>query len=106
VTETAVADLTRAVQAALDEVRPRIHGHNGDVSIASVSPEGDVHLQFHDACIGCPFQPMTFGGALYDPVSAVPGVREVYLDGARVSQAALQRIRRMASGEATFVQIG
>ena len=85
-----------AVQAALDLVRPRVQAHNGDVSISTITEDGDVHLKFHGACIGCPFQPSTFGAALYAPVAGVDGVREVRLDGARVSPIALARVMRYA----------
>jgi Fe-S cluster biogenesis protein NfuA len=88
-----------AVQAALDEVRPRVQAHNGDVSISAITEDGDVHLKFHGACIGCPFQPSTFGAALYRPVADVDGVREVHLDGARVSPLALERVMRLAGVE-------
>lgn len=87
------------VQAALDAVRPRVQAHNGDVTINRITADGDVHLKFHGACIGCPFQPSTFGAALYAPVADVAGVREVYLDGARVSPIALERIMRLAGVE-------
>lgn len=44
-------DLTQ-VEAALDMVRPYIHGHGGEVEILDVA-DGVVHLRLSGACQGC-----------------------------------------------------
>ncbi len=42
----------RVVQLALDEVRPYIHSHGGDVEVRSIA-DGVVHLRMHGTCDGC-----------------------------------------------------
>ena len=42
----------RTVQTALDEVRPYVHSHGGDIEVVSIS-DGVVRLRMHGACDGC-----------------------------------------------------
>lgn len=42
----------RVVQLALDDVRPYIHSHGGDVEVRSIV-DGVVHLRMHGSCNGC-----------------------------------------------------
>lgn len=42
----------RVVQLALDDVRPYIHSHGGDVEVRSIV-DGVVHLRMHGTCDGC-----------------------------------------------------
>ncbi len=42
----------RVIQLALDEVRPYIHSHGGEVEVISVS-DGVVQLRMHGTCDGC-----------------------------------------------------
>lgn len=46
------ATVDRVVQLALDEVRPYIHSHGGDVEVRSIV-DGVVHLRMHGSCNGC-----------------------------------------------------
>ena len=39
-------------QLALDDVRPYIHSHGGDVEVRSIV-DGVVHLRMHGTCDGC-----------------------------------------------------
>ena len=41
-----------AATAALDKIRPYIHGHGGDVEVLAVR-DGVVRVQLHGACSGC-----------------------------------------------------
>jgi Fe-S cluster biogenesis protein NfuA len=45
-------DTHRRVQRALDEVRPYIHSHGGDVEVTAVA-DGVVRLRMHGSCDGC-----------------------------------------------------
>ncbi|WP_138974031.1 NifU family protein [Patulibacter medicamentivorans] len=83
-----------AVQAALDEIRPRIHAHHGDVEIRDLDEDGTLRLRFTGNCVGCPYQAVTFGAALHDQLAAVDGVSDVQIEGRVVPPAALARIRR------------
>ena len=52
-------DLYDRVDKALDEIRPYIHSHAGDVNIVGVSDEGVVKLQMVGTCHGCPMSMLT-----------------------------------------------
>ena len=54
-----VNDLYDRVDHALDEIRPYIHSHAGDVNIVDVSDEGIVKLQMVGTCHGCPMSMLT-----------------------------------------------
>lgn len=51
-TDADVAAAERVIQLALDEVRPYIHSHGGEVEVLSVV-DGVVKLQMHGTCNGC-----------------------------------------------------
>jgi len=57
--DRAVNDLYDRVDKALDEIRPYIHSHSGDVNIVDVSDEGVVKLQMVGSCHGCPMSMLT-----------------------------------------------
>lgn len=52
-------DLYENVDHALDEIRPYIHSHAGDVNIVDVSSDGVVKLQMVGSCHGCPMSMLT-----------------------------------------------
>lgn len=52
-------DLYERVDKALDEIRPYIHSHSGDVNIVDVSDDGHVKLQMVGSCHGCPMSMLT-----------------------------------------------
>jgi Fe-S cluster biogenesis protein NfuA len=54
-----VNDLYERVDKALDEIRPYIHSHAGDVNIVDVSDDGVVKLQMVGTCHGCPMSMLT-----------------------------------------------
>jgi len=54
-----MSDLYERVDAALDEIRPYIHSHAGDVNIVDVSDNGVVKLQMVGTCHGCPMSMLT-----------------------------------------------
>lgn len=56
--ELAEVDDTIAVEEALDEVRPYIHSHGGEVELLRVE-DGVVHLRLAGACNGCAGSAMT-----------------------------------------------
>lgn len=56
---TTTADLWERVDQALDEIRPYIHSHAGDVNIVDVDDEGVVKLQMVGTCHGCPMSMLT-----------------------------------------------
>ena len=54
-----MSDLYERVDKALDEIRPYIHSHAGDINIVDVSEAGVVKLQMVGTCHGCPMSMLT-----------------------------------------------
>ena len=52
-------DLYERVDKALDEIRPYIHSHAGDVNIVDITDDGVVKLQMVGTCHGCPMSMVT-----------------------------------------------
>ncbi|WP_203530608.1 NifU family protein [Thermaerobacter sp. PB12/4term] len=75
-------DLTARVAAALEEVRPYMRSHGGDVDLVKV--EGDVvYVRLHGACAGCSLSARTLRDGVEEVVKArVPEVREIVVVGA------------------------
>jgi Fe-S cluster biogenesis protein NfuA len=73
-----VNDLYDSVDKALDEIRPYIHSHAGDVNIVDVSDDGVVKLQMVGTCHGCPMSMLTLRlGIERILTEKVPGVTQV-----------------------------
>ncbi|MBA2359533.1 MAG: NifU family protein [Actinobacteria bacterium] len=65
------------VQAALDEVRPYIHSHGGEVELLGVE-DGVVHLRLAGACVGCAGSAMTMQRGIEEALRAgYPAFREL-----------------------------
>jgi len=47
------------VEKALEEIRPALLGHGGDVELIEVSDDGVVKVRLTGACIGCPMGQIT-----------------------------------------------
>ena len=47
------------VKEVLDEVRPSLQSHGGDVELVDVTDEGVVKVVLQGACSGCPMSTMT-----------------------------------------------
>ena len=65
------------VEAALDEVRPYIHSHGGEVEVLGVE-DGVVHLRLAGACVGCAGSAMTMQRGIEEALRAgYPAFREL-----------------------------
>jgi len=77
-------DLETRVEQTLDEIRPYLMSHGGDVTLLEVTLEGVARLQLTGACGGCPMSAMTlkFGieRLLADRVPELAGVEAVTAD--------------------------
>ncbi len=73
-------DLKQRVAAVLDEVRPELQRHSGDVRLVDVV-DGVVQVELQGACQGCPMSQMTlaFGieRVLKEKIPEVVGVQPV-----------------------------
>ncbi|NQT35102.1 NifU family protein [bacterium] len=68
----------KAVEAALEVVRPSLQADGGDVSLVNIRDDGVVELQLQGACHGCPMAMITLKGGIERYLKqAVPGVKEV-----------------------------
>ena len=71
------------VAAALDEVRPYLGSHGGDVELLGVDDEGVAHLRLHGSCDGCPSSAVTMELAVERAIlEAAPEVERVEVEGA------------------------
>jgi Fe-S cluster biogenesis protein NfuA/nitrite reductase/ring-hydroxylating ferredoxin subunit len=71
------ADEETVVEEALDEVRPYIHSHGGEVELLEVS-DGVVHVRMSGACQGCAASAMTLRRGIEEVLrSNYPAFREV-----------------------------
>ncbi len=52
------ASFAQALDQALNQMRPYIQGHGGDVSLVKFE-EGVLYLKFMGACQSCPFSTIT-----------------------------------------------
>lgn len=76
-TATAVIDRD-AIEETVELIRPALQMDGGDVALLGVSDEGDVELQLHGACVGCPASLMTLKAGIERIMKdRHPEVREV-----------------------------
>jgi Fe-S cluster biogenesis protein NfuA len=69
--------LEARVRGALDEVRPYLETHGGDVALLGVA-DGVVRLQLQGSCSGCPSSAVTLKHAVEDAIhKAAPDVEEI-----------------------------
>jgi len=74
----AAEDLKAQVTAILDEIRPQLQSHNGDVELIDVSEDGVVKVKLVGACGGCPMAEMTLKRGIEARLKEkVPGVTAV-----------------------------
>lgn len=79
------------------QIRPLLRIHGGGIEVVSVSDWGDVELEFQGACRACPLKHVTYAIAIRERLRQLPGVREVAVRGANLSDAALDRVARSYS---------
>ena len=78
------------VEEALDEVRPYVHSHGGEVELLSVS-DGVVRLRMSGACSGCAASAMTLKRGIETALREhYPGFREVAAEEAEPAPQLLQ----------------
>lgn len=77
-------DLYEQVDAALDEIRPYIHSHAGEVNIVDITDDGVVKLQMVGTCHGCPMSMLTLRlgieRILTEKVPGITGVQSIRPD--------------------------
>lgn len=91
------ASSTEALASALNEIRPRLRGHAGDMTVHQPAP-GTVQVQFEGACESCPAMAVTFAGLVRTRLLEIDGVTRVEAPQVHASPATLNRIARRLGG--------
>ena len=78
-----VAEAPALDRAELEEtielIRPALQMDGGDLALIDITEDGDVELQLHGACVGCPASLMTLKAGIERILKdRHPGVREVF----------------------------
>ena len=82
--------LERRVLGALDEVRPYLETHRGNVELLGVE-EGVVRLQLQGSCSGCPSSAVTLKHAVEEAIhKAAPDVSAIVAEDAPPQPALIQ----------------
>jgi Fe-S cluster biogenesis protein NfuA len=83
-TEAAELDLEGRVDRALEEIRPYIHSHGGEVHVLEITDEGVARLQMVGSCNGCPMSMLTMRlgieRLLAEKVPELKGAEAVFVD--------------------------
>ncbi len=70
-------DVKKQINDILDDVRPSLQMHGGDVELKSVKG-GIVELEIKGACQGCAMASVTFGEGIGEMIKQkIPTVKEV-----------------------------
>lgn len=84
--------LERRVVSALDEVRPYLESHGGDVELLGID-EGTVRLRLQGSCSGCPSSTMTLKLAIENAIhKSAPEIEDVVAEEAGSESAGLLQI--------------
>jgi len=66
------------VQKALEDIRPALQSHGGDVEFVDVTDDGVVKVRLLGHCAGCPHARMTLSEGIERQLKAkVPAVKSV-----------------------------
>lgn len=92
--------MAERVEQALEDVRPYLGSHGGDVELIGVDDDGTVRLRLLGSCDGCPSSQVTLKLAVEGAIeSAVPEYAGIEVEGA-VDQAAAQGVDGLISPDA------
>lgn len=68
------------IEAALDQLRPKLQADGGDIALQEITEDNVVKVRFQGACSGCPGAAMTFKFYIERELkAAVPEIKEVVL---------------------------
>ncbi len=80
-------DVATRVRSALEQVRPYLGSHGGDVELLEISGEGVVRLRLLGSCDGCPSSSVTLKLAVEGAIeAAAPEVTAITVDDAPAQQ--------------------
>ena len=85
-------DVETRVHRALEEVRPYLGSHGGDVELVAVE-DGVAHVRLEGTCNGCPSSTVTLRNAIEEAIMrAAPELERIDAEGAVEPQPALVQI--------------
>jgi Fe-S cluster biogenesis protein NfuA len=85
-------DTETRVRRALDDVRPSLGSHGGDVELLGVE-DGVAHLRLGGTCNGCPSSTLTLRNAIEEAVmKAAPEIARIEAEGVAEPAPALVQI--------------
>ena len=77
-------DLETQVDRVLEEIRPYIHSHGGEVNVIEVTEDGIARLQMVGSCNGCPMSMLTMRlgieRLLAEKLPQLKGAEAVFVD--------------------------
>jgi Fe-S cluster biogenesis protein NfuA len=89
-------ELAAAVVAVIEtQIRPLLAIHGGGIELVEITPAGEVRLAFEGACCGCVLKSVTYALGVRQKLLPIPGVREVTVEGVRLSRFALERAAQL-----------
>ncbi len=69
--------LALTIEKALDEIRPYLHSHGGDIEVVSLQ-DAKLFVKFKGACVGCPISLYTLKLGVEEKIKELlPEIEEV-----------------------------
>ena len=70
--------IREAVEKALDDIRPFLHGDGGDISLVEITPDMVVQVKLHGNCQACSMKLMTMRAGILETLrKVVPEIKDV-----------------------------
>jgi Fe-S cluster biogenesis protein NfuA len=77
----------------VEQVDLLLHAHAGGIELREADDSGRVRLRYTGMCTGCPFKALTTEATVRPLLMELEEVTAVEIDGGRVSEEALRRLR-------------
>ena len=84
-----------ALHAQIDHLCRVMTTHAGAIELVRVDEHGVVEVRFVGMCQGCALKPVTLYGSIVPVLLEVPGVTDVRAQGVCLSEATVERARKM-----------
>jgi Fe-S cluster biogenesis protein NfuA len=81
-----------AIEKRVREVSAVLYAHAGGITLDHIDDDGQVHVNFTGACVGCPYRPVTMAATIRPGLLAIDGVTGVQATGSRISEEAERRL--------------
>ena len=85
------------------QIRPLLKIHGGGIQLIEFTDTGLARLAFEGACRGCMLKSATYALGVRQKLLQHPSVKEVQVEGVRLSDAALRRVEKAYEGYSFWV---